>query len=151
MMNEFKLIGLRLKGKTTNAGEQASIDCGNLWQTFESEKYRERIPGSTGNEIYAVYFEYEGDFTKPYSYFIGCKVDINTTVPAGLDSITIPTLRYKKIVTKGKMPDCVADAWREIWKMEIPRAYQFDFEIYDHRSHDWNDAEVDIYLSLKEV
>jgi len=31
----FKLIGLKLEGKTTNRGGQSSRDCGNLWQTFE--------------------------------------------------------------------------------------------------------------------
>jgi predicted transcriptional regulator YdeE len=47
------------------------------------------------------------------------------------------------------MPGCMVDKWREIWNSDIPRAYKFDFEIYDERSQDWSDAEVDIYLSVE--
>lgn len=72
--SEFKLIGLKLDHKTTNKGGQSSIDCGNLWQRFEIENFVERIPNKLGDEIYAVYFDYEGDNTEPFSYFIGCKV-----------------------------------------------------------------------------
>jgi predicted transcriptional regulator YdeE len=94
-----------------------------------------------------VYFEYEGDHTKPFSYFIGCKVDIDAKTPKGLDSIIIPAGYYSKVVSKGKMPDCLIDSWKAIWLSANERAYKFDFEIYDERSRDWNNAEVDIYLS----
>ena len=75
--SEFKLIGLKLDNKTTNEGGQSSIECGNLWQKFETENFAERIPDKLSDEVYAVYFDYEGDYTKPYSYFIGCKVKID--------------------------------------------------------------------------
>lgn len=29
------------------------------------------------------------------------------------------------------MPDCVANAWRDIWAGNLERTYQTDFEIYD--------------------
>ena len=73
-VDEFKLIGLALPEKTTNEAGQSSIDCGNLWLKFEQEKYFEKIPGKLDDEVIAVYHEYEGDHTKPFSYFIGCKV-----------------------------------------------------------------------------
>jgi predicted transcriptional regulator YdeE len=71
-ISEFKLIGLQLDKKTSNEGGQSGIDCGNLWQKFEKENFAELIPNKLGDEIYAVYFDYEGDDTKPFSYFIGC-------------------------------------------------------------------------------
>jgi len=70
--SEFKLIGLKLDNKTTNEGGKSSIDCGSLWQKVERENLVERIPEKLSEEIYAVYFDYEGDHTKPFSYFIGC-------------------------------------------------------------------------------
>jgi len=143
----FSLIGLKLKKKTTNEGGQSGIDCGNLWQQFEQEQWAERIPGKLGNEIYAVYFDYEGDHTKPYSYFIGCKVKEGTEVPAGMESLVIPDSYYRKVTAKGPMPDCMVNAWKEIWRSDMDRAYRFDFEIYDERSKDWSHAEVDIFLS----
>lgn len=146
---EIKLSGLALKSKTTNENGQSMIDCGNLWQKFESEKYFSKIPNKLSDEIFAVYHQYEGDYTKPYSYFIGCKVKHDAEVSTNLDSLIIPVGTYKKIVAKGKMPDCIANAWKEIWKSEIPRAYKTDFEIYDERSKNWNDTEVDIFISVK--
>ncbi len=143
----FKLIGLKFNGKTTNESGQSGIDCGNLWQKFEAENFAERIPGKLGNEIYAVYYDYEGDYTKPFSYFIGCKVKTNTQDSQAMDSLIIPSGRYYKVIAKGKMPDCVADSWKKIWSLAIDRAYQFDFEIYDERSKDWSDAEVEVFVS----
>jgi predicted transcriptional regulator YdeE len=148
-IEEINLIGLPLNGKTSNANGQSGIDCGNLWQQFEKGQYSEKIPGKLSEEIYAVYHQYEGDYTKPYSYFIGCKVSPGTEVPEGLISLVINSGTYQKILAKGKMPDCVADAWREIWSSDISRKYEADFEVYDERSRDWSKAEVDIYLSIK--
>jgi len=143
----FKLIGLRLSNKTTNEGGQSGIDCGNLCQKFETENFAEIIPGKLSNEVYAVYFDYEGDYSKPFSYFIGCKVDVDTEVPQGMDSLRIPFGSYLKITTKGKMPDCIINSWKDIWDSGINRAYQYDFEVYDERSKNWNNTEVDIFVS----
>jgi len=148
-LGEAKLIGLALKGKTTNINEQSSIDCGNLWQEFEKGKYAEKIPNKLTDEIFAVYHQYEGDYTEPFSYFIGCKVKADTEVPAGLETLTIAKGIYQKINAKGKMPDCVVNAWKEIWISNIPRSYKMDFEVYDERSKDWSNAEVEVYLSIE--
>lgn len=146
---QFKLIGLNLGRKTTNENEQAGIDCGSLWQRFETEGIYVKIPNKLTEEVIAVYFDYDGDHTQPYSYFIGCKVSEDTQTPEGLDSLIIPEQDYQKIVAKGQMPNCVADAWRSIWKSGIERPYTYDFEIYGSRSHDWSNAEVDIFLAVK--
>ncbi|MGC1631937.1 MAG: GyrI-like domain-containing protein [Gelidibacter sp.] len=145
--SEFKLIGLKLDHKTTNEDGQSSIDCGNLWQKFEIENFAERIPDKLTNEIYAVYYDYEGDFTKPFSYFIGCKVKSDTSVPQGLDHLVIPAGSFTKVLSKGIMPDCVANSWKDIWNSDMDRAYKYDFEIYNERSKDWSNAEVEIFVS----
>lgn len=145
----FKLIGISLKTKTTNENGQSAIDCGRLWQKFETENYANNIPGKVGNEIVAVYHDYDGDYTHPFSYFIGCKVSSNAAAPAGMDSLFIPKGNYQKFIAKGIIPACIGNTWKEIWNTDINRAYQFDFEIYDDRSKDWNNAEVDIFISLK--
>lgn len=148
-LEEAKLVGLALKAKTTNINEQSNIDCGNLWQEFEKGKYAEIIPNKLTDEILAVYHQYEGDHTKPFSYFIGCKVKAGTKVPPGLETLTIAKGTYQKIDAKGKMPDCVINAWKEVWLSDIPRSYKMDFEVYDERSKDWNNAEVEVYLSVE--
>ncbi len=52
------------------------------------------------------------------------------------------------------MPKVVIDMWQKIWNMntamlEGERAYIADFEIYDERSSDLNNAIVDIYIGIK--
>jgi predicted transcriptional regulator YdeE len=150
-LDAIKLIGLALKTKTTNVNEQSGIDCGNLWQEFEKGKYAEMIPNKLTDEVFAVYHQYEGDHTKPFSYFIGCKVKEGTEVPAGLDTLTIAKGTYQKIEAKGIMPDCVINTWKEIWVSDIPRSYKMDFEVYDERSRDWSNAEVEVYLSVHDI
>ena len=145
----FKLVGLKLNKRTTNRGGQSSIDCGSLWQRFEQENVASRISNKIGDEIYAVYFDYEGDHTKPFSYFIGCKVKIDSEPTSDMDTLIIPEQSYFKLIAKGKMPDCIADSWRGIWNSKIERAYKYDFEVYDERSKDWNDAVVDIFVSTE--
>jgi predicted transcriptional regulator YdeE len=146
----FKLVGLKLENKTTNENNQSSVDCGTLWQKFEIEKIFELIPNKLSNEIYAVYFDYEKDETKPFSYFIGCKVDGNAETPGGLNELLIPSQIYMKIIAKGVMTGCIIESWEKIWSSKINRKFGFDFEIYDERSRDWNDAELDIFVSINE-
>ena len=146
-ISEFKLIGIKLGKKTTNEGGQSSIDCGNLWQKFEKENFIEIIPNKLGEEIYSVYFEYEGDDTSPFSYFIGCKVSIDTETPKDMDSLLIPSDNYFKLTVQGKMTGCVTNAWKRISSLGIIRTYKYDFEVYDERSKDWNNAEMEIFVS----
>lgn len=146
----FKLAGLKLGFKTTNKDNKALEDCGALWQHFGGSFLGTKLPQKLSNDIYAVYYDYDGDHTDPYAYFIGYRIPDDATVPDGIDIITIPTQQYEELTAKGQMPNCVADAWREIWKQDdINRAYGYDFEVYGHKSGDWNNAEIDIYLSKK--
>ena len=145
--SDFKLVGLKLNGKTTNQNNQSSKDCGNLWQNFETGKIFDLIPEKLSNEIYAVYFNYEKDETTPFSYFIGCKVDMNSKTPKGLEEIMIPNQEYCRFKAKGVMTGCITDTWKKIWNSDIKRKFGFDFEVYDERSQDWSNAEVDIYIS----
>jgi predicted transcriptional regulator YdeE len=147
-LEPIHLIGLSFKGKTTNANGQAAIDCGNHWQEFEQGGYAGKIPG-TVTELYAVYHDYESDHTGSYSYFIGGKVAPGTAVPEGMDSLVIAGGKYKEIIATGKMPDCIAGAWRDIWASGFERAYTADFEVYGPKSTDWNNAEVSIFLAMK--
>jgi len=148
--NNFMLVGLKLENKTTNENNQASTDCGNLWQQFEREKIFELIPNKLTNEVFAVYFDYEKDETKPFSYFIGCKVDKDTETPEGLNELQLPAQNYLKVTAKGVMTGCITKAWQKIWNSDIKRRFAFDFEVYGERSKDWNDAELDIYVSTVE-
>ncbi|HUH18774.1 GyrI-like domain-containing protein [Albibacterium sp.] len=147
-MTNFKLIGLKLNGKTKNENGQSGKDCGELWQYFEENKIAGFIPNKISETIYAVYYDYEQDENGLFSYFIGCKVDENTEKPKSLDEIIIPQQNYHKETAKGQMTGCIADAWTRIWNSNLNRKFGFDFEVYDERSLDWNNAEIDIFISI---
>ncbi len=88
---------MALPSKTTNKNGKSSIDCGNLWQKFETENYFSKIPDKLSDEILAVYHDYEGDHKDPFSYFIGCKVKKDADRdPNTMDALTIPA----KLVSK---------------------------------------------------
>ncbi|MBS4066709.1 MAG: effector binding domain-containing protein [Chitinophagaceae bacterium] len=147
-IEKIELIGLVLPAKTTNENGQSGIDCGNLWQKFENERYLEKVSDRLSDEIFAVYYNYEGNQTKPFSYFIGCKVKPGTKVPDGMDSFVIQNGKYQKKTAKGEIPHCITEAWTGIWNSDIKRAYKIDFEVYDARSKDWSNGEVDIFVSV---
>lgn len=149
-MAEFKLIGIKLNKSTTNENGQSAKDCGELWQSFEMNAIANQIPNKLSDSIYAVYFDYESDENGTFSYFIGVRVALDTQTPAGLDELLVPRQIYKKLTAKGKMPDCVAEAWQSVWKSDLDRKFGFDFELYDERSRDWENAEVDLYLSVRD-
>src|SRR5690606_32862276 len=119
------------------------------WQQFETDGYSSKIPDKKGHAVYAVYHSYEGDHTQPYSYVIGCPVEDDAGAPEGMDSLYLPGGKFEKFVAEGEIPQCIADTWRQIWASEIPRAYAADFEVYDERSKDWKNGEVDIFISVK--
>src|SRR5687767_7023627 len=95
-VEKIELIGLALPFKTTNENGQSTTDCGNLWQKFENEKFLEKITERLSDEIFAVYHNYEGNQTKLFSYFIGCKVKPGALVPKGMNTFTIMNGRYHK-------------------------------------------------------
>ena len=149
-MNSFKLIGLKLNGKTKNENGQSGKDCGELWQRFEESKIKELIPNKVSDTIYAVYYDYESKENGLFSYFIGCKVEENTEKPNNLDEIIIPEQNYHKETVKGQMTACISDAWTRIWNSNLKLKFAYNFEVYDERSFDWNNAEIDIFLSINE-
>ena len=149
-IGEIYLTGLALKEKTINAHGQSGIDCKNLWHEFDNGNYASAITDKLSDDIYGVYYDYEGDSTQPFSYFIGCRIKKGAAVPTGLTSLAIPAGTYEKITATGKMPDCVIKTWRDIWSANYERTYQTDFEVYDDRSKDWSKAEVDVYISVKD-
>ena len=76
----------------------------------------------------------------PFSYFLGCQVKTIENIPDDMESLVIPDGKYQVFTARGKMPDCVAKAWKDIWISGIERAYKFDFEVYSEKSRDWNNA-----------
>lgn len=144
----FKLAGLALAGKTTNANGQSGRDCGKLWSEFEATDMVSKIKNRLTDDVIAVYHQYEGNQMQSFSYFIGCKVSLDAEASEELDYLTIPEGVYQKISISGKMPDCMTNAWKEIQDADTKRAFTADYEIYGTKSQNWHNAEIEIMLSV---
>ena len=146
--DEMHLIGIGLQHPTTNQDNQSSRDCGMLWQRFENEDILPMIPDKLSQDIYAVYYGYEGDETMPFLYFIGCLVNKGTKIPENLIGLHIPEQKYAVFTAKGEIPQCISNAWLHIWNSDIERSFKFDFEVFGSKSRDWKNAELEIYISI---
>ncbi|MFA5259289.1 MAG: GyrI-like domain-containing protein [Candidatus Pacearchaeota archaeon] len=143
----FQIIGIKIK--TSN--QKAMQDIPQLWNKFYTEDIKNQIPNKLNEDILAIYSEYEGDHTKPYSYMLGCVVDSLEIIPKGMIGITIPSAKYEIFIAKGKMPDKVIETWQQIWQPETDskRSYKTDFEIYGKKYKNPENSEVEIYIGIK--
>lgn len=144
------LIGLTLKANESNQDDISRQAYGQLWQTFEDSEFYDIISNKIGNEILAVYHSYDEDAEGSFQYFVGCKVEDGTEVPDGLESFKIPSGTYAQFTVQGEIPECTAAAWKSIGDANLNRALTVDFEVYDERSVDRDNAVIDIFLSVKE-
>lgn len=147
-MNNFKIIGISVK--TTNQNNQAATDLGQLWARFYSEEIFHKIPNKESEEVYAVYTDYESDFTGKYTTIIGQRVSTLANIPEGLIGKEIKNDKLTKYMAKGEMPGAVINTWKEIWANDqtLGRAYEADFEVYGSKSQNGPDSEVEIYIGV---
>ncbi|MNL74360.1 hypothetical protein D3C87_1999910 [compost metagenome] len=67
-----------------------------------------------------------------------------------MTGLTIEDGQYQQYPLKGNLNDgLVYNKWKEIWQSPLERLFSADFEVYDHRSTDPSNAEVDIFISLR--
>ncbi|RSC93863.1 GyrI-like domain-containing protein [Tenacibaculum singaporense] len=143
----FYVIGISVR--TTNENQQAAKDVPALWQRFMSENIAKQIPNKLSNEVYAVYTDYESDYTKPYTTIIGCKVSEISNIPEGFVCKKIAAPNYKTYVAKGSLTEnIVYNKWLEIWSEDINRAYTSDYEVYGAKASDPTNAEVGIFIGV---
>ena len=147
-IDEFTITGISVR--TTNEKGQSAKDIGALWNRFMAEGILDKITNKIEDTIYSVYTEYEGDYTKPYTCILGCKVDNAAYIPDGFVAKTIKGGKYVKFVSKGDLTKgAVYQTWNEIWNSDLDRAYTSDFEVYGEKAQNPTDAEVEIYIALK--
>ena len=150
-IQKFYVVGISTR--TSNANGQSATDIEILWQKFWGEEIQSQVPNKISDDIYAVYTDYETDFTGEYTTVIGLSVNSLDHIPEGMTGMTIETTAYQKIVSKGKMPEAILNTWLAIWtdkELDSKRAYKADFTIHGKKYYDGDNAEVETYLSVKE-
>ena len=152
-MPGFLVIGI--EARTTNAKEASGSGViSRQWQKFFQEGILSKIPSKIGPNIYALYTDYASDRNGEYSYVIGAMVKDGTAVPADMVLKSVPGGRFAVLPSEqGPLPNVVPGVWQKIWKLEdekkLQRTYKTDFEIYDRRSQDPQNAQVDLYVGMK--
>lgn len=151
---EMHMVGIA--ARTSNAREMTGDgQIPQLWERFWQESLHQRIPGKLEpNTLYGCYTDYENGAAGEYTMLIGCRAESLNEIPDGMVSITIPAAKYAVFTSvRGPMAQVVVDAWQAIWKWssasEVERTFSGDFELYDERSANPEDAQVDIYIAIK--
>lgn len=145
----FSIIGIAMR--TTNENSQSAKDIETIWTRFWNEHIGEKIDEKVSDDIYAVYKDYETDYTGAYTVVIGYRVASLQQIPAGFVGLTIKTGPYKKFISQGKMPEAVYNTWLEIWGSKtLQRAYKTDFTVHGKKYYDGENAEVETFISVVE-
>jgi predicted transcriptional regulator YdeE len=150
---EFQVIGIL--ARTSNSREMSGQGViGGQWGKFFKDGVLDKVPNKVDSTIYAVYMVYESDRKGEYDFVIGARVSNASVVPPGMVARKIPKGRYAVVTTaKGPVEQVVPQAWQEVWSLEdskqLTRTYKADFEIYDQRSRDPQNSQVDLYIGVK--
>ncbi len=146
----FQAIGISI---TTTNEKEASTEgkIPGLWNRYFQEQIMQHIPNQQTKKTFAFYSNYESDETGTYTFTIGMPVSSLEDVPENRTTLTIPAATYAVFTTrKGPVAEIVCEAWEYIWKWskENKRAFTIDFELYDEKATDPNNAQLDIYIAL---
>ncbi len=117
----------RVAGIAARCSNDAPASIGVLWERFFREGVASRV---NGKGMYAVYLDYESDFTGPYTLLLGEEIALDAALPDGLDECFVEAGTYKTFDASGQRPLSILAGWRQVWASDIPRAYRTDFERY---------------------
>lgn len=147
-LEEKVVAGIKIK--TNNQNGKAMQDIGMTWQKLFANGIYEKIPNKVNSKTIGLYTEYEGDYTKPYTFIAGAEVSRKVQLGEELESIIIPKGKYAKFIITGDVQNSVGQAWQEIWNMDLKRKYTCDFEEYQNNSEDMQKQEIHIYIALED-
>ncbi len=143
----MQIIGIECRtSNDSNAGPQ---DIPLLWQKFYAENIHSKIPNRASDEVIALYCDYEGDYTQPYSCVIGCAVSSLDEIPEGMVGKVIPESTFALYHAAGDFPKSLIDTWAKIWQSDLKRTYVGDYEVYGHKFAKTS-KEVDVLVAIEE-
>jgi predicted transcriptional regulator YdeE len=152
---ESSVIGIQVR--TSNAKEVTGGGAiPKQWERFFKEGIANKIPNKVDSTVYAVYTNYASDYNGEYDFIIAMKVSRVSDIPPGMVAKKVPKGRYAIVTSaKGPVAQVVPQAWQRVYSLDDnkqlggARAYKADFELYDQRSQNPQDSQVDLYIGLK--
>ena len=145
-LEEKMITGISVR--TNNSDPNMGAMIGELWNRFYSNGIVETLKEKKA-PVFGVYTEYESDEKGDYTVIAGCeteKVSEKEKVSPEYKCCWIPAGCYAKFTVEGNGEE-VAAAWREIWQMNLSRAFESDFEEYQEDRE--KGLRIQIYVGLK--
>jgi len=144
---DFYFAGISCR--TENADGKAGQDIYNLWDRLFKEDISRKISNKISDDTYTVYTDYESDHNGEYTAIVGFPVTYTKEAPKGIELFKIKGGKYAEIIARGELPDCVLEAWEDIYNSDLDRRYGADFDIYPDDNLDPLNTKVKIYVSIK--
>lgn len=142
VVNLEQKIVVGVSAVTGNSDPKMHEVIGGLWEKL----YQGGISAAIKNKInqYAIglYSDYSND-----QYCVTVGNEVSKAENDELAVKIIPAGKYAKFSIHGNMVKAVAEAWEEIWKIDLDRSFTGDFEEY--LNSDWDNADINIYIALK--
>ena len=142
IVNLDQKIMVGVSAITSNNDPKMCEVIGGLWEKLYQGGVNVKIRNKVNEHAIGLYSDYLND---QYCVTVGNEVSESEN-----DEMTvkrIPAGRYAKFSVHGHMEKAVAEAWGEIWKMDLDRSFTGDF--VEYLNSDWENADIDIYLALK--
>lgn len=146
----FPIIGVELK--TTIHHGRNFVEIPRFWEKVLAEGRIDNIPNKKSQStLLGVCLDYED--SGEFSYIIGSEVTSTEGAPQDMVCRTIPGACYAVFTVRGRLPDSVQDAVKYIYYEWLPNsefhhAKAADFELYDERCIDAENAEVELYVPI---
>ncbi len=105
--------------------------------------------------LIVVYSNYASDERGAYDYLLGAPVSSLDEIPDGMTYRKVAAGPYALFATqRGRVEVVVPEEWAKIWEQSPAalggvRSFVTDYEVYDRRGADRNQAKVAIHVGLK--
>jgi len=139
-LQEKTLVGI--SAVTGNADPNMGQIIGGLWGKFYEDGLNTTIKNKVNEYAIGLYSDYKED-----QYCVTVGNEVSKAENEELAVKVIPEGSYAKFTVHGHMQKAVAQAWEEIWKMDLNRSFTGDFEEY--LDQNWEEANINIYIALK--
>ena len=144
------MMVIGIECRTSNDSHAGPQDIPRLWQKFYADDVLSKIPNKASEEVIALYCDYEGDHTQPYTCVIGCTVTSIEKIPSGMVGKVIPASTFAVFQAVGDFPKSLIDTWGNIWHSNLKRSYVGDYEVYGQRFITGTPKEVDVLIAIEE-
>jgi len=139
-LEEKMIVGVSTA--TSNEDPQMGEKIGKLWV----ELYQGGVNAKVNNKVNDYAIGLYSDYTEN-GYIVTAGNEVSKSENDELTTKVVPAGRYAKFSVHGPMEKAVAQAWTQIWSIDLDRSFTGDFEEYINS--DFENADIDIYIALK--